>query len=322
MFTVQELQDAAALVHRQMPPSPQYDWPLLSREVGAEVWVKHENHNLTGAFKVRGGVTFMDWVRREYPKSRGICTATRGNHGQSQARAATAAGLLAKIYVPFGNSVEKNAAMRAYGGEVIEFGSDFDVAKDEARRVAIEEDLVFVPPFHRELVRGVATYALEFFTAATDLHTVYVPIGCGSGICGVIAARDALGLATRVVGVVPEQADCVKRSVEAGQLIETNSARTFADGTAVRIPVQDAYDIYAKGADRIISLREDEIAAAMRLYYRTTHNIAEGAGAEALAALWQERDAMAGRKVGVILSGGNVDTDIYSTVLSGQTPQM
>ncbi len=320
MFTVEELQDAAALVHRSVPPSLEYAWPLLSSEVGAEVWVKHENHNPTGAFKARGGVTYIDWLKRTRPGLRGICTATRGNHGQSQARAAVAAGLLAKIYVPYGNSVEKNAAMKAFGADLIEHGADFDVAKDEAFRVAAAEDLAIVPPFHRELVRGVATYALEFFTAAPDMDTVYVPIGCGSGICGVIAARDALGLATRVVGVVADRADCVKKSVEAGRLIETNSADTFADGAAVRIPVQEAYDIYSTGADRIVSLSEDEIAAAMRLYYRTTHNLAEGAGAMGLAALWQERDRMAGKKAGVILSGGNVDTDVFLTVLGGGTP--
>ncbi len=320
MFTVQELEDAAQLVHRSVPPSLQYAWPLLSQEIGAEVWVKHENHNPTGAFKVRGGVTFIYWLRRTDPDKRGICTATRGNHGQSQALAAVAAGLMAKIYVPVGNSVEKNAAMRAFGADLTEFGSDFDVAKEEAMRVAAQEDLAVVPPFHRELVRGVATYALEFFTAVPDLDTVYVPVGCGSGICGVIAARDALGLATRVVGVVPEQADCVKQSFEAGRLVETNAARTFADGSAVRVPVQAAFDIYATGAERIVSLSEDEIAAAMRLYYRTTHNLAEGAGATALGALYKERAAMAGRKVGVILSGGNVDADVYTKVLSGETP--
>lgn len=322
MFTLQELQDAATLVHSQVPASLQFAWPLLGQEVGAEVWVKHENHNPTGAFKVRGGVTFIDWLARAHPEKRGICTATRGNHGQSQARAAVAAGLTAKVYVPRGNSVEKNAAMRAFGAEVIEFGDDFDVAREEAMRVAAAEDLAVVPPFHRELVRGVATYGLELFTAAPDLHTVYVSVGCGSGICGVIAARDALGLSTRVVGVVAEHADCVKKSVEAGRLVETDSARTFADGAAVRVPVQGAYDIYAKGADRFVSVSEDEIADAMRLYYRTTHNLAEGAGAMPLAALWQERATMAGRKVGVILSGGNVDADVYATVLRGGTPKV
>ena len=319
-FTVEELHAAAELVHAQVPPTLQFAWPLLSQEVGAEVWVKHENHTPTGAFKVRGGVTYINWLTRTQPGLRGICTATRGNHGQSQSKAAVAAGLQARIYVPFGNSVEKNAAMRAFGADLIEFGTDFDMAREEAYRVAEAEGLSIVPPFHTELVRGVATYALELFTAAPDLDTVYVPIGCGSGICGTILARDALGLATKVVGVMPEAADCVKKSVEAGRLIETNTARSLSDGTAVRVPVQEAYDIYATGAERMVSVSEPEIAEAMRLMYRTTHNVAEGAGAIGLAALLREREQMAGRKVAVILSGGNVDTEVFRAVLAGETP--
>ena len=321
-FTVAELEAAAALVYTQMPPTPQYAWPQLAERLGCEVWVKHENHTPTGAFKVRGGITFVDWLRRAYPEKRGICTATRGNHGQSQARAAVAAGLRAKIYAPFGNSVEKNAAMRAFGAELIEFGEDFDVAKIEAFRVAAEEDLAVVPPFHVELVRGVATYAFELFSAAPDLDTVYVPIGCGSGICGTILARDALGLATKVVGVVAENAQTVKLSVEAGRMVETNSASTFADGMAVRVPVQDAYDIYARGADRILSVSEAEIAEAVRVYFHDIHNLAEGAGAAPLAALMQEQQEMQGKKVGVILSGGNIDTDWFRMILCGQIPSV
>ncbi len=319
-FTIAELDAAADLVHAQIPPTLQFPWPLLGRELGAEVWVKHENHNPTGAFKARGGITFIDWLKRTDPSARGICTATRGNHGQSQARAAVAAGLAAKIYAPYGNSVEKNAAMRAFGADLIEFGTDFETAREEAERVAAEQDLAVVPPFHRELVRGVATYALELFRAAPDLDTVYVPIGCGSGICGTIAARDALGLRTKIVGVVSQNADCAARSVAAGRLIETDSAHTIADGVAVRVPVQEAFDIYARGAERIVAVSDDEIAAAMRLIFATTHNVAEGAGAAPLAALMQERAAMAGRKVAVILSGGNVDTDLFAAVLEGRTP--
>lgn len=322
MFTRAELQDAADLVHQHMPATPQYHWPLLSQETGVETWVKHENHTPTGAFKVRGGITFIDWLKRTDPQTPGICTATRGNHGQSQARAAVAAGLTAKIYVPRGNSVEKNAAMRAFGGELIEFGDDFDAARVEAFRVAEAEGLTVVPPFHRELVRGVATYGFEFFSAQPDLDVVYVPIGCGSGICGVIAARDALGLKTEVVGVVSTEADCALQSVRAGRLVETNSARTFADGMAVRVPVPEAFEVYSTGAARIVAVSDDEVAAAMRLYYRATHNVAEGAGAAPLAALMQERATLAGRRAGVILCGGNVDADVFAQVLSGQTPQV
>ena len=320
MFTSQELEDAARLVYTQMPATPQFAWPLLAAETGVETWVKHENHTPTGAFKVRGGVTFIDWVRRAQPDSRGICTATRGNHGQSQARAAVAAGLMAKVFVPEGNSVEKNAALAAFGADLVVYGTDFDEAREEAFRVADAEGLTVVPPFHRELVRGVATYGWELLSAVPDLDTIYVPIGCGSGICGVIAARDALGSSAEVVAVVSTEADAAMRSVEAGRLIETNSARTFADGMAVRVPVQDAFDIYATGAARFVAVSDDEIAEAIRLYYRTTHNVAEGAGAAPLAALMQEKDRMHGRKVGVVLCGGNIDAPWFQTIMAGGTP--
>ncbi len=322
LFTIDQIKQAAQLIYSQMPPTPQYNWPIISKDIDAEVWVKHENHTPTGAFKVRGGITFIDWVKRTKPEATGICTATRGNHGQSQARAAIAAGLTAKIYVPFGNSVEKNTAMRAFGGEVIEFGADFDTAREEAIRVAAEQNLVVVPPFHIELLRGVASYAYELFSNVPDLDTVYVPIGCGSGICSIISVRDAMGLKTKVVGVVSTEAQTAKLSVEAGRLIETNSANTFADGMAVRIPVADAYDIYAKGAERMVAVNEYEIAEAIRLYYTATHNLAEGAGAAALAALMQEREAQQGKRVAVILSGGNIDMDVFQTVLRGETPQV
>jgi threonine dehydratase len=321
MFERDELKAAADLVHAAMPPTPQYSWPLLNAETGAEVWVKHENHTPTGAFKIRGALTFIDWLRRAHPETKGICTATRGNHGQGQALAATAAGLKAKVYVPRGNSVEKNAAMAAFGAELIEFGEDFDTAREEAFRVAEAEGLAVVPPFHRELVRGVATYGCELFNAVPDLDTVYVPIGCGSGICGLISARNALGLKTEIVGVVSENADCAKRSVEAGRLVETESAATFADGMAVRVPVQAAFDIYSKGAARIVSVSDDEVAEAIRLFYRCTHNLAEGAGAAPLAGLMQEKDRMAGKKAGVILCGGNIDADWFIEVLQGRTPR-
>jgi len=321
LFSLEELQAATAIVHAEMPPTPQHAWPLLSQATGANVWVKHENHAPTGAFKVRGGITFIDWLRRTQPGVKGICTATRGNHGQSQARAAIAAGLTARIYVPYGNSVEKNAAMRAYGGDLVEFGDDFDAARQEAMRVAQAEGLAVVPPFHRELLRGVATYGYELFQALPDLDTVYVPIGCGSGICGTIAARDALGLKTRVVGVVSSLADGAKRSVAEGRVVETESADTFADGMAVRVPVAEALEIYGARADHIVSVTDDEVAEAMRLMFRATHNVAEGAAAATLAALMQEREAMQGRNVAVILSGGNVDTDKFAEVLSGQTPK-
>ncbi len=316
LFSRDELIDAHKVVSQHMLPTPQHSWPLLSQELGAEVVVKHENHAPTGAFKVRGGITFIDWLGREHPETKGIITATRGNHGQSQARAAIAAGISVKILVPKGNSSEKNAAMSAFGGEVVEFGDDFDEAKAEAMRLAEVENLFPVPPFHRELLRGVATYGLELFNAHPDLDVVYVPIGCGSGLCATIAARDALSLKTDIVGVVASNAKGAKLSVEAGRLIETNSADTIADGMAVRVPVQAALDIYSKGAARLIDVSEDEITNAMRLYFRTIHNVAEGAGAAPLAAAVQEKSRNQGKKIGVILSGGNVDMPVFQKVLA------
>jgi threonine dehydratase len=314
-LTRDDIEQAAHQVYQVMPATAQYPWPLLAERLGCTVWVKHENHTPTGAFKVRGGITFMHWLKREHPTAKGIVTATRGNHGQSLALAARALGLRALIVVPEGNSVEKNQAMRGFGGEVVEWGRDFDEAREEAARLAQTHGLYLVPPFHTELVKGVATYALELFKAAPDLDTVYVPIGCGSGICGVIAARDALGLKTQVVGVVSTEAAAAKLSFEARAICETATANTFADGLAVRKPVPEAFAIYSAAAARIVSVGEEQIAEAMRVYYTDTHNLAEGAGAAALAALIQEREAMAGKRVGVILSGGNVDRAVYANVI-------
>ena len=314
-LTRDDIEQAARLVYQVMPATAQYAWPLLAQRLGCTVWVKHENHTPTGAFKVRGGITFMHWFKREHPQVQGVVSATRGNHGQSVALAAAAQGLRAMIVVPHGNSPEKNNAMRGFGGEVVEYGRDFDEAREEAARLAHVHGLYLVPPFHGELVKGVATYALELFTAVPDLGTVYVPIGCGSGICAVIAARDALGLQTEVVGVVSTEADAAKRSFEAGALCETASATTFADGLAVRKPVPEAFAVYAAGAARNVAVSDAQITEAMRIYYTDTHNLAEGAGAAPLAALIQERDTTRGRKVAVILSGGNVDMSVYARVI-------
>ena len=321
LFTLPEIEDAAALVHRTVPPSPQHRWPLLAEAAGCDVIVKHENHLPTGAFKVRGGVTFVDWLRRERPESPGIVTATRGNHGQSQARAARAAGLRALVYVPEGNNPEKNAAMRAWGAELVVHGADFDEAREEAVRVAETEGLHVVPPFHRELVRGVSTYAWELLSAHPEIGTLYVPIGCGSGICGCIAARDALGHRAEIVGVVSTEAPTAKLSAAAGAPVETASARTFADGMAVRVPVPEALEIYREGAARILAVSEDEVAQAIRLMWFATHNAAEGAGAAPLAGLMQERDRSKGRTSAVILCGGNIDAPTLAAVLGGQTPR-
>ena len=320
MFNKEEIIQGCELVYSSMPPTPQFAWPLLQNEIGTEVWVKHENHTPIGAFKVRGGITFMHWLSSSYPNAKGVVTATRGNHGQSIARAANQLGKICKIYVPDTNSKEKNNSMKAFGAELFEFGSDFDTAKEEAYRVSKEEDLVIVPPFHRELVRGVSTYAWELLSAVNDLHTVYVPIGCGSGACGLIAARDALNVTTRIVGVVSENAQCNKLSFEQQSFTPTNDANTFADGVAVRVPIKEALALFSKGLERIISVSEEEIVSAIQCLYRTTHNVAEGAGAISLAALMKEKETMRGKSIGVILSGGNIDLEKFQNALNGKVP--
>jgi len=322
MFTLAELEAAAEVVGRHMPSTPQHFWPLLSRRAGCDVFVKHENHTPIGAFKVRGGITYMNDLRQLGAKIEGVITATRGNHGQSVARAATAVGLKSVILVPHGNSREKNAAMRAFGAELIEHGVDFDEAKDEAFRLAAERNLHIVPPFDAALVKGVATAGREFLTALPDLDTVYVPIGMGSGACGMIMARDLIGAKTEVVGVVAANAPAVALSLAAGKSVVTNAAATFADGMACRVPDPTALDVLARGAARIVQVSEDEIAGAMRAYYEDTHNLAEGAGAAAFAALMQERQKMAGKRVGVVLSGSNVDREVFAEVLAGRTPKV
>jgi threonine dehydratase len=320
IFFLADLETAAELVRPLVPPTPQHVWPLLAQRTGAEVWVKHENHTAIGAFKIRGGITYMDWLKRSGPKANGVITATRGNHGQSIALAGRRAGLSITILVPHGNSVEKNEAMQSFGAELVVHGRDFDEAKAYAAHLAKERGLHFVPSFDLELVKGVATYALELFRAVPDLSTVYAPIGMGSGICGLIAVRDLLGLKTEIVGVVAEAAPAVAVSVEAGHPVPTNSAQTFADGMACREPDARALDIIRKGAARVVRVAEDEIAEAIRVYWAATHNVAEGAGAAPLAALIKEGDRVRGRRVGLILSGGNIDAEALRTVLDGRTP--
>lgn len=315
MFDRAELDAATRIVHAAMPPTPQYDWPMLSARVGASVLVKHENHTPTGAFKIRGGLVFLDALTRTRPQVPGLVSATRGNHGQSLAFAARRTGIPVTIFVPQGNSVEKNAAMRALGASVVEVGADFDAARQHAAEFAQAHGLDMVPSFHPALVRGVATYALELFTAAPDLHTVYVPIGLGSGICGVIRVRDLLGLSTRVVGVVSTEAPAMALSVDAGRIVTTATAATIADGMACRVPDPDAFAMIRAGVERILRVSDAEVGAAMRAYWTDTHNLAEGAGAAALAALLQERDRMAGKRVGVILCGANVDFAVAVAVM-------
>jgi threonine dehydratase len=300
-----------------MAPTPQYPWPLLARRAGREVWVKHENHTPTGAFKVRGGLNLLAGLAgRQQRAIPGIISATRGNHGQSLAFAARLHRVRCVIVVPHGNSADKNEAMRAFGAELREYGRDFDEAREHAAVLAQQQGLHFVGPFAPELVAGVGTYALELFRAVDDIDTVYVPIGCGSGICGLISARNALGLSTEIVGVVAAKANAYAQSFAAGRPLETKDADTFADGMAVRVPVPAALEVIGKGAARVVEVTDPEIEEAMRAYFSDTHQVAEGAGAAPLAALLKEGDR-GGRRAAVILSGGNVDRAVYARIMSG-----
>lgn len=316
MFDLNALRLAAHTVHQTLAPTPQLAWPLLTERMGCTVWVKHENHTPTGAFKVRGGLLYVQGLLAREPGTKGLVTATRGNHGQSLALAARSVGLPIRIVVPEGNSVEKNAAMRALGASVIECGKDFDEARTHAAVLAHTYKLHLVPAFHPDLIRGVATYALELLEAVEELDTVYVPIGMGSGICGLIQARDLLGLRTEIVGVVSAHADAYAQSVEQGRVVCTDSAHTFADGLACRQPLPEALEIIAKGAARVIRVSDQQIAHAIRVYHETTHNTAEGAGAAALAGLICERSRQKGRRVALILSGANIDRLLYAAILA------
>jgi threonine dehydratase len=320
LLSPEELSAATAIVRTLVPPTPAYAWPLLAERTGATVIVKHENHTPIGAFKVRGGLVYVDAICRAGRKPKGLITATRGNHGQSVALAAARHGIPCVIVIPEGNSPEKNAAMEAFGGQLVTQGKDFDESRAIAMQMERERGLHFVPSFHRDLVKGVATYALELFSSCADLDVVYVPIGMGSGICGTITVRDLLGLKTEIVGVVAENAPAFALSFAAGHPVPTNSARTFADGMATRDPQADAFAIVKAGAARVVAVSEDEIADAIRLYYTATHNLAEGAGAAPLAAFMKEKERYAGKRVGLILSGGNIDMPVLAQILRGQTP--
>ena len=318
MFDLGQLQRAQQIVHAAMPPTPAHVWPLLSERLGATAIVKHENHTPIGAFKVRGGLVYLDRLTRERPHTRGLVSATRGNHGQSLAFAASRYRMPVTIYVPQGNSTEKNRAMRAFGANLIEFGEDFQVAREEAGRHASRDGLELVPSFHPDLVMGVATYALELFRTAPDLDILYVPIGQGSGICGCILARDLLGLSTEIIGVQSTLAPSYALSFAAGAVVMTNSSDTLADGMATRVPDADALAIIRKGASRIVQVTDDEVAAAIRAYWTDTHNLAEGAGAAPLAAALQDKARLSGKRVGLILSGGNIDFDLFRRWVVGE----
>lgn len=313
---LETIRAAAGQVYAEMAPTPQYCWPLLCERLGTEVWVKHENHTPIGAFKIRGGLVYFAHHAKSGALRQGVISATRGNHGQSLAFAARRYGVPATIVVPHGNSVEKNAAMRALGAEVIEAGDDFQAAREQAARLAGERGLHQMPAFHPLLVVGVATYADELLSAVAGLDVVYVPIGLGSGICGMVAARDALGLKTRIVGVVSAHARAYADSFAAGRVIESPADTRLADGIACRVPEAEALEIIRRGVDRIVTVTDDEVASAMRTLFECTHQVCEGAGAAATAAALQERSALSGLRVAVVVSGGNVDRNVFATVLA------
>ncbi len=314
-----ELDAAAATVYGAMPPTPQYSWPLLNEALGTEAWVKHENHTPTGAFKVRGGLVYMAALRERLPQVSGVITATRGNHGQSVAFGARRHGLNATIVVPLGNGVEKNNAMRALGATLIEHGADFQESREHAQMLAARDGLHMLPSYHPDLVAGVASYWLELLRTQPGLDLVLVPVGQGSGICGAIAARHALGLSTRIIGVCSSHAPAYQLSFDARCAIEAPVSTILADGMACRVPDPASLSAMLECVDEVLAVTDDEIAHAMRLLFRSTHNVAEGAGAAALAGALQlqAQGRLAGKKVGLPLTGGNVDAELFRHVLQG-----
>ena len=311
-----DLESAARVVYAAMPPTSQQRWPLLDARCGAAVWVKHENHTPVGAFKIRGGLVYFDHLRRTQPGVTGVVAATRGNHGQSIGFAAARHGIPAALVVPYGNSMTKNAAMRALGAELIERGHDFQASLEASEEIAAERGWHQVPSFHELLVNGVASYSLELFRSAPDIEVLYVPIGLGSGICGAIAARDALGLKTKIVGVVSAAAPAYARSFAIGRPVSHDVSTRIADGMACRTPNADALNTIRAGVERVVEVTDDEIERAMRILFTDTHNIVEGAGAAGLAALLQEREKVRILTAGIVLTGANVDPQPFARVLA------
>ena len=317
-ITLDEIEAAASIVYAEMQATPQYCWPLLCERLGTEVWVKHENHTPIGSFKIRGGLVYFANLVKSSEMPKGIVSATRGNHGQSVGFAARRYGIPATILVPHGNSVEKNAAMRAFGVHLIEHGEDFQAAREYAKDLAHEKSLKMISSFDPLLVTGVATYSLELLRAVKDLDVVYVPIGLGSGICGMLAVRDALELNTEIVGVVSAHANTYAKSFVSRSPVESTVSTKIADGIDCRVPEQSALDLIWKGVERIVQVSDTEIAESMRIMYECTHNVCEGAGAAAIAAALQESSKNKGQKVAVIASGGNVDRDVFTKILNGE----
>ena len=313
--TLQEIESAQLAVYRVMPPTPQYTWPLLNQRLGTEAWIKHENHSPVGAFKLRGAMVYIEWLKQSRPDVHTVVAATRGNHGQGVGMAARLNGLQAIVVVPNGNSLEKNRAMQAQGAKLIEFGNDFQESLEYARELSSLPNYAMVESFHPRLVMGTATYAIEFFRSTPPLASVYVPIGLGSSICGVAAARNALALTTEIVGVVASASPSYALSFRQHQIVQSPSQTKLADGLACRLPNADAMQVIWDNVARIVEVSDAEIAVAMRAYYQDTHNLAEGAGAAALAGALRERELHKGQTIGIICTGGNVDSAVYQQVL-------
>ena len=315
---LQEIEAAAQVVYREFQATPQYRWALSSQRLGSDCWVKHENHTPVGAFKIRGGLTYFDRLRQNGALPAHVISATRGNHGQSIGWAARAHGVACSIVVPMGNSLEKNAAMRALGVTLIEHGSDFQESREYAMALAAQTGAHMVPSFHPDLLRGVSTYWWEFFKAVPQLNVVYVPIGQGSGVCSAIAAKLALGHKARIVGVVSLHATTYADSLAAGRVVEAPVTTELADGMACRVADQAALDIMTPQLDHIVKVSDGEVAQAMRDLYADTHNVAEGAGAASFAAAMQERHSLRDQVVGTTISGGNVDASALARVLQAR----
>jgi threonine dehydratase len=315
MTSLSDLESAAQVVYTAMSPTPQQRWPLLDQRCGCDVWVKHENHTPVGAFKVRGGLVYFDELRRTVRALKGVVAATRGNHGQSIGFAAARLGIPAAVVVPHGNSTTKNAAMGALGAELIERGQDFQASLEASAEIAVARGWHQVPSFHPALVRGVASYSLELFRSEPRLDVLYVPIGLGSGICGAIAVRDALGLTTKIVGVVSAAAPAYARSLALGRAVSHDVTTRIADGIACRTPDNSALEIIGAGIDRIVEVTDDEVEEAMRALFSDTHNVVEGAGAASLAALLQERSRLRGLTTAIVLTGANIDPQPFARIL-------
>ena len=311
-----DIEAAAQVVYRAFQATPQYRWDLLSQRLGTDCWVKHENHTPVGAFKIRGGLTYFDKLRQEGALPREVLSATRGNHGQSIAWAARLHGVACTIVVPVGNSVEKNAARRALGAQLVEHGEDFQASREHALRLAQERSAHMVPSFDIGLVRGVSTYWWEFFRAVPAMDLAYVPIGLGSGACAALAAKHALKHPVRIVGVVSAHATTYADSLAAGRVVASPVATVIADGMAVRLAEASALAIMARHIDHVVQVSDDAVAQAMRDLFHDTHNVAEGAGAASFAAAMQERAGLVGQVVGTTLCGGNVDSAVFAGVLA------